>query len=101
MTGRPYFAHLNRQIGLRRPARRVRGWDAVGVVEAVGAGVTWLKPGDEVFGRCDGSFAEYACGKAEQLAPKPVGLTFEQAAARTGGYAACCCPSTSGRSSAR
>ncbi|MEU6259417.1 NAD(P)-dependent alcohol dehydrogenase [Streptomyces sp. NPDC047043] len=81
MTGRPYFARLNRQIGLRRPAHRVRGWDAAGVVEAVGAGVTSLKAGDEVFGQCDGSFAEFACGKAEQLAPKPAGLTFEQAAA--------------------
>ena len=81
MTGRPYFARLDRQIGLRKPAHRVRGWDAAGVVEAVGARVTSLKPGDEVFGQCDGSFAEYACGKAEQLALKPVGLTFEQAAA--------------------
>ncbi|MEU6141841.1 NAD(P)-dependent alcohol dehydrogenase [Streptomyces sp. NPDC047081] len=81
MTGRPYFARLNRQIGLRKPAHRVRGWDAAGVVEAVGARVTSFKPGDEVFGQCDGSFAEFACGKAEQLAPKPAGLGFEQAAA--------------------
>ncbi|WP_406440345.1 NAD(P)-dependent alcohol dehydrogenase [Streptomyces sp. NBC_01613] len=81
MTGRPYFARLNPQIGLRRPAHHVRGWDAAGVVDAVGAGVTSLKPGDEVFGQCNGSFAEYACGKAEQLAPKPPSLTFEQAAA--------------------
>ncbi|MFF2849651.1 NAD(P)-dependent alcohol dehydrogenase [Streptomyces sp. NPDC058001] len=81
MTGRPYFARLNPQIGLRKPARRVRGWDAAGVVETVGTGVTSFKPGDEVFGQCEGSFAEYTCGKAEQLAPKPPGLTFEQAAA--------------------
>ncbi|MGI5459799.1 NAD(P)-dependent alcohol dehydrogenase [Streptomyces sp. CA-249302] len=81
MTGRPYFARLNRQIGLRKPAHRVRGWDAAGVVEAVGAKVTSLKPGDEVFGQCNGSFAEFACGKAEQLVPKPTGLSFEQAAA--------------------
>ena len=81
MTGRPYVARLNRRIGLRRPAHRVRGWDAAGVVETVGARVTSLKPGDEVFGQCNGSFAEYACGRAEQLAPKPTGLTFEQAAA--------------------
>ncbi|MCI3270564.1 NAD(P)-dependent alcohol dehydrogenase [Streptomyces cylindrosporus] len=81
MTGRPYFARLNPQIGLRKPAHRVRGWDAAGVVEAVGARVTSFKPGDEVFGQCDGSFAEFACGKTEQLAPKPAGLGFEQAAA--------------------
>ncbi|MFD9903739.1 NAD(P)-dependent alcohol dehydrogenase [Streptomyces sp. NPDC059063] len=81
MTGRPYLARLSPQLGVRRPAHRVRGWDAAGRVAAVGAGVTALRPGDEVFGACDGSFAEYACGKAEQLAPKPAGLTFEQAAA--------------------
>ncbi|MFF7445442.1 MULTISPECIES: zinc-binding dehydrogenase [unclassified Streptomyces] len=81
MTGRPYIARLSPQLGLRRPAHTVRGWDAAGRVAAVGAEVTGFKPGDEVFGQCDGSFAEYACGKAEQLAPKPASLTFEQAAA--------------------
>ncbi|MEV0905478.1 NAD(P)-dependent alcohol dehydrogenase [Streptomyces hokutonensis] len=81
ITGRPYFARLTPQIGLRRPTHRVRGWDTAGIVETVGARVTSLKPGDEVFGQCEGSFAEYTCGKAEQLAPKPTGLTFEQAAA--------------------
>ncbi|CAM5362631.1 NADP-dependent oxidoreductase OS=Streptomyces alboniger OX=132473 GN=CP975_25185 PE=3 SV=1 [Streptomyces alboniger] len=59
----------------------MRGWDGAGRVEAVGAKVTDFKPGDEVFGACEGSFAEYACGKAAKLAHKPVGLTFEQAAA--------------------
>ncbi|MEU6380748.1 NAD(P)-dependent alcohol dehydrogenase [Streptomyces sp. NPDC046909] len=81
MTGRPYIARLSPQLGLRRPAHTVRGWDAAGRVEAVGAEVTGFKPGDEVFGQCDGSFAEYACGKAEQLAVKPAALSFEQAAA--------------------
>ncbi|KPI20031.1 NADPH:quinone reductase [Actinobacteria bacterium OK074] len=81
MTGRPYVARLSPRIGLRRPAQPVRGWDAAGVVESVGAKVTQLAPGDEVFGSCDGSFAEYARGRADQLAPRPDGLTFEQAAA--------------------
>ncbi|MDN3029258.1 NAD(P)-dependent alcohol dehydrogenase [Streptomyces sp. S.PB5] len=81
MTGRPYIARLSPQLGLRRPAHTVRGWDAAGRVEAVGAEVTDFKPGDEVFGQCDGSFAEYACGKAVQLAAKPAALSFEQAAA--------------------
>jgi NADPH:quinone reductase-like Zn-dependent oxidoreductase len=81
MTGRPYIARLSPQLGLRRPAHTVRGWDAAGRVEAVGAEVTGFKPGDEVFGQCDGSFAEYARGKAEQLAAKPASLSFEQAAA--------------------
>jgi NADPH:quinone reductase-like Zn-dependent oxidoreductase len=43
-----------------------------------------LEPGDEVFGTCRGSFAEYATARADQLAPKPASLTFEQAAAMPG-----------------
>jgi NADPH:quinone reductase-like Zn-dependent oxidoreductase len=50
-------------------------------VEAVGENVTGFQPGDEVFGTCDGSFAEYALARPEKLAPKPANLTFEQAAA--------------------
>jgi NADPH:quinone reductase-like Zn-dependent oxidoreductase len=68
-------------FGLRRPRNPVRGWDAAGRVEQVGAKVTGFEPGDEVFGNCGGSFAEYACGKAGRLARKPENLTFEQAAA--------------------
>jgi NADPH:quinone reductase-like Zn-dependent oxidoreductase len=52
-----------------------------GVVEAVGPGVTRLKPGDEVFGWCTGSFADYAAASEDGLALKPANLTFEQAAA--------------------
>ncbi len=37
--------------------------------------------GDEVFGTCDGSFAEYAAAHEDKLARKPANLTFEQAAA--------------------
>lgn len=55
--------------------------DVAGVVEAVGPDVTRFRPGDEVYGNCSGSFAEYACAKEGSLAPKPAGLSFEQAAA--------------------
>ncbi|MET7596302.1 MULTISPECIES: NAD(P)-dependent alcohol dehydrogenase [unclassified Streptomyces] len=79
MTGRPYVARI--ALGLRRPRNPVRGWDGAGTVEAVGAKVTGLKPGDEVFGTCEGAFAEYTCAKAGRLVPKPANLTFEQAAA--------------------
>lgn len=79
MTGTPYILRL--AFGLRRPRNRVRGMDVAGTVEAVGAGVTRFKPGDEVFGLCDGALAEYACGAEDRFAPKPAGLTFEQAAA--------------------
>jgi NADPH:quinone reductase-like Zn-dependent oxidoreductase len=43
--------------------------------------VSDFKPGDEVYGTCDGSFAEYARARAGRLAPKPTNLSFEQAAA--------------------
>ncbi|GHH82333.1 NAD(P)-dependent alcohol dehydrogenase [Streptomyces capitiformicae] len=79
MTGKPYVARV--ALGLRKPRNPVRGWDGAGRVEAVGAKVTRFKVGDEVFGNCEGSFAEYACAKADKIALKPANLTFEQAAA--------------------
>jgi NADPH:quinone reductase-like Zn-dependent oxidoreductase len=78
LTGLPYLGRL--AFGVRRPRAHVIGMDVAGVVEAVGADVTTLRPGDEVFGVCRGAFAEYACGKARTLLPKPANLTFEQAA---------------------
>ena len=80
MTGLPYLLRLAGG-GLRRPKVRVGGKDVAGRVEAVGANVTQFQPGDEVFGICHGSFAEYARANADKLAPKPANLTFEQAAA--------------------
>jgi len=80
MTGLPYLVRIL-GFGLRRPKSRVRGMAVAGRVEAVGKDVTQVRPGDEVFGTCDGSFAEYACAKANKLAPKPANLIFEQAAA--------------------
>ena len=80
MTGVPYLTRLF-GFGLRRPRARVRGTAFAGTVERVGARVSGLRPGDEVFGTCDGAFAEYARARPAQLAPKPAGLGFEQAAA--------------------
>jgi NADPH:quinone reductase-like Zn-dependent oxidoreductase len=79
MTGKPYFARL--MIGLRSPKFRVPGWDVAGHVEAVGSGVTGFRPGDQVMGTVEGSFAELAKARPEKLVPKPARLTFEQAAA--------------------
>ncbi len=86
MTGRPYLIRAF-GFGLRRPRHRVRGEDVAGRVEAVGANVTRFKPGDEVFGSCDGSFAEYACAHQDRFALKPANLTFEQVAAVPGSAA--------------
>ncbi|OKK16101.1 NADPH:quinone reductase [Streptomyces sp. CB00455] len=82
MAGKPYAIRAA-GFGLRTPKRRVRGMDVAGRVEAVGPGVTRLRPGDEVYGTCAGSFAEYACAKEDELAPRPARLTPEQAAAVT------------------
>jgi len=79
MTGLPYLVRIF-GYGLRRPKFRVRGRDVAGRVEAVGKDVTEFRPGDEVFGICEGSFAEHACARADKLVPKPAKLTFEQAA---------------------
>ena len=84
MAGQPYVMRVM-GFGLRAPKIRVRGNDVAGTVEAVGSNVTGFRPGDEVFGACEGastgSFAQYACARADRLAPKPASLTFEQAAA--------------------
>jgi NADPH:quinone reductase-like Zn-dependent oxidoreductase len=77
LRGKPYFARLSE--GLRAPKNHVLGLDVAGTVEAIGAIVTDLAPGDEVFGSRLGAFAEYVSGK--NFVPKPVNLTFEQAAA--------------------
>jgi NADPH:quinone reductase-like Zn-dependent oxidoreductase len=88
MAGLPYLVRIA-GVGLRAPKTPVRGYDVAGRVEAVGENVTGFGPGDEVFGTCRGSFAEYACARADRLLPKPASLSFEQAAAvPISGYAA-------------
>ena len=43
--------------------------------------MTELRPGDAVFGRAFGAFAELACGKPRTFVRKPASISFEQAAA--------------------
>jgi NADPH:quinone reductase-like Zn-dependent oxidoreductase len=81
VRGDPRVARLMGDVGLTRPKARVAGVDAAGQVEAVGANVRELRPGDEVLGFCRGAFAEYAPAKADKVVPKPASLTFEEAAA--------------------
>jgi NADPH:quinone reductase-like Zn-dependent oxidoreductase len=81
LRGDPLIARLMGEVGLTKPKARVAGVDAAGRVEAVGADVRGLQHGDEVLGFCRGAFAEYARAEAEKVVPKPVSLTFGQAAA--------------------
>jgi len=77
MRGAPLMA----RDGLRRPKTHGLGVDVAGEVEAVGKDVTQLRPGDAVFGRAFGAFAEYARGKPGTFVLKPARISFEQAAA--------------------
>jgi NADPH:quinone reductase-like Zn-dependent oxidoreductase len=83
LRGEPYVSRL--QLGLRKPKKKVLGCDVAGQIEAVGENVTMFRPGDEVFGspfmHGFGVFAEWVCVPEDLLAPKPVDLSFEQAAA--------------------
>jgi NADPH:quinone reductase-like Zn-dependent oxidoreductase len=79
MTGKPYLMRIA-GLGFRGPKDRVPGRDLAGTVEAVGSAVTRFAVGDEVYGVGRGSFAEYAVAREDKVAPKPVTLSFEQAA---------------------
>src|SRR5918997_4795416 len=78
MRGVPIFIRALEAIGA--PKYRIRGVDLAGRVRGVGKTVTRFKPGDEVFGGSDASFAEFTVTTQKRLAPKPAGITFEQAA---------------------
>jgi NADPH2:quinone reductase len=65
----------------------VLGWDAAGIISALGPNVKKFKIGDEVFAYCrksiiqEGTYAEYICFNADDVALKPKDLSFAQAAA--------------------
>ena len=80
MTGRAYLIRLA-GYGVRKPKNPIRGREVAGRVEAIGKDVTRFRPGDEVMGTGEGSFAEYARAREDKLAPKPANLSFVQAAA--------------------
>jgi NADPH:quinone reductase-like Zn-dependent oxidoreductase len=68
--------------GLLKPKNPKLGADVAGTIEAVGSKVTQFKIGDEVFGDIGyGSYAEYVCGREKNIALKPSGVSFEDAAA--------------------
>ena len=65
----------------------ILGFDAAGVIERVGADVTGLAEGDEVYGYLfkpvigEGTYAEYVGAPATIVAKKPVTVGFAEAAA--------------------
>ena len=67
--------------GVRRPKEQRVGSDIAGRVEAVSNNVTQFKPGDDVYGVCNGAYAEYATAKENRIALKPTNRSFEETAA--------------------
>jgi len=82
LYGKPLLTRMG--TGLRTPRNRGLGLDAAGQVEAVGRDVTQYRPGDDVFGDLTefgyGAFAELAAAPERAWAPKPAGMTYEEAA---------------------
>jgi NADPH:quinone reductase-like Zn-dependent oxidoreductase len=82
-AGEPFVSRLI--SGFPRPRWRILGTELAGTVEAAGAAVTQFAAGDEVFGVNAwrfGAHAQFMCvPERGPLAPKPVGMSFEEAAA--------------------
>jgi NADPH:quinone reductase-like Zn-dependent oxidoreductase len=56
VRGAPFAMRL--VTGLLTPKHGIPGFDVAGQVEAVGTNVQQFRPGDEVFGVCNGACAE-------------------------------------------
>ncbi|MBP2216909.1 NAD(P)-dependent alcohol dehydrogenase [Arthrobacter sp. CAN_C5] len=80
VTGLPYPVRLASR-SLRAPKGRVPGFGLAGQVVSVGASVTGIVEGDNVFGIGAGSFAEYSVCRDDKIALMPDNLDFNQAAA--------------------
>lgn len=72
-------------LGVTAPRRRILGMVLAGEVASVGQDVRSFNIGDQVFGldrRVFGAYAEQVCWPQDTaLAPRPVNLTYEEAAA--------------------
>ncbi len=81
VRGDPFVVRL--AVGFPKPKDYVPGFDVAGIIEKVGEKVFRFEPGDEVFGECKGSCAEYTVAHQDKLLHKPANLSFEQAATVT------------------
>lgn len=67
------------QYGFKPALPSVPGTEAVGIVEALGEGVTNLKVGQRVAGGAEAAWAEYYLGNAARLVPVPESVNDETA----------------------
>ncbi|MEZ6153694.1 MAG: NAD(P)-dependent alcohol dehydrogenase [Pirellulaceae bacterium] len=79
VRGKPFVVRM--ETGWLRPTSGIPGYDFSGVVEEVGESVDGFGVGDDVFGYCSGSCAEWVSVAEDKLAAKPKGLSFVEAAA--------------------
>lgn len=61
-------------------APAIPGFDAAGVIDSLGAGVTGFAAGDPVFARLAGAYAQYAVAAVDDVVAKPASFSYEQAA---------------------
>jgi NADPH:quinone reductase len=79
----PYDTYMRAgTYAIKPPLPYTPGSDGAGVVEAVGDGVTKVKPGDRVYvaKTLTGAYAEYALALESQVHPLPANITFAQGA---------------------
>jgi NADPH:quinone reductase-like Zn-dependent oxidoreductase len=80
MRGKPLPIRFH--VGFPAPKTDfVVGIAFAGIIESVGDGVSGFRAGDEVYGECHGSCAEFAVAEVGSIARKPPSLSFGQAAA--------------------
>lgn len=81
----PVDVKMRNRIAAGAPEPKIFGYDAAGIVEAVGPQVTAFKPGDAVFYAGTvarpGTYAEYHLVDERIVGPKPASLSFAEAAA--------------------
>jgi NADPH2:quinone reductase len=79
---------IQKKYQMQPPLPFTPGSEVAGTVDALGDGVTHVKPGDRVIAFVGlGAFAEYVCAPAAQTIPIPAALSDEVAAAFTLTYA--------------
>ncbi|MCZ6893902.1 MAG: NAD(P)-dependent alcohol dehydrogenase [Gammaproteobacteria bacterium] len=80
-----FWLPLRIALGIRKPKRQILGGYFSGEIESVGKDVGKFKKGDQVFGTAKlrlGAYGEYVSLPADYtIVPKPVNMSFEEAAA--------------------